>query len=309
MGGDFNYPLDPIVDKIGGILIPRQSVINAIEELKSEFDLHDICRIKNPTLRSYTWSQPEPPIFSRLDYWLISNFLSDNVTNVDIIPSFKTDHSAIIIEFKNNDDIAKGPGIWKLNCSLLTDNTYVNEINHFIPTWIQEGVQDFSVSRSVWDWVKYNIKKFSRRYSMEKCKHRRLDEQRLHREFQQVNLSFQNDPSQENLTKLNVLKEQMEKCYEKKVEGIIVRSRARWHEYGEKNSKYFYNLEKGNHIKKHIRKLRLSGVITTHKIIMRTFTIADGKFQSNMLRVFAIMIYQFLHYHLIIESLEKDLLP
>ena len=42
MGGDFNCPLDPIVDKRGGILIPRQSVINAIEELKSELDLHDI---------------------------------------------------------------------------------------------------------------------------------------------------------------------------------------------------------------------------------------------------------------------------
>ena len=42
-----------------------------------------------------------------------------------------------------------------------------------------------------------------------------------------------------------------------------MRSRARWHEHGEKNSKYFFNLEKRNHIKKHIRKLRMSGVITT----------------------------------------------
>ena len=49
----------------------------------------------------------------------------------------------------------------------------------------------------------------------------------------------------------------------KKTEGIIVRSRARWHEHGEKNSKYLFNLEKRNHVKKHIRKLRLSGVITT----------------------------------------------
>ena len=49
----------------------------------------------------------------------------------------------------------------------------------------------------------------------------------------------------------------------KKVEGIIVRSRAHWYEYGEKNSKYFFNLEKRNHIKKHIRKLRMCGVITT----------------------------------------------
>ena len=45
------------------------------------------------------------------------------------------------------------------------------------------GVQDLSDSRSVWDWVKYNIKKLSRRYSMVKCKHRRLDEQRLQREY------------------------------------------------------------------------------------------------------------------------------
>jgi len=49
----------------------------------------------------------------------------------------------------------------------------------------------------------------------------------------------------------------------KKTEGMIVRSRARWHEHGEKKSKNFFNLEKRNHVKKHIRKLRLSGVITT----------------------------------------------
>lgn len=51
--------------------------------------------------------------------------------------------------------------------------------------------------------------------------------------------------------------------YEEKVEGIIVRSRARWHEDGEKNSKYFLNFEKRNHIRKHVRKLQLIGVITS----------------------------------------------
>ena len=60
-----------------------------------------------------------------------------------------------------------------------------------------------------------------------------------------------------------MLRERIEKLYEEKVEGIIVRSRARWHEHGEKNSKYIFNLEKRNHIKRHIRKLRMSGVITT----------------------------------------------
>ena len=279
IGGDFNCPLNPIVDKRGGNLIPRQSVINSIGYLQSELDLHDIWRIKNPTLRSFTWSQSEPLIFSRLDYWLISNFLSDCVTEVDIIPAIKTDHSAIVIELQSTDDMARGPGIWKLNCSLLSDDGYVEEMNQLIPIWAQEGVADLSDSRSIWDWVKYNISKFSRKYSKEKSKQRRLDEEQLHREFHEASLSFQNDPSQENLAKLNVLKERTEKFYEKKVEGIIVRSRARWHEYGERNSKYFYNLEKRNHIRKHIRKLRLSGVITTDPYEILN---AEKKYYENL---------------------------
>ena len=165
--------------------------------------------------------------------------------------------------------MARGPGIWKLNCSLLSDDGFVEEMNHLIPIWVQEGATDLGDFRSIWDWVKYNISKFSRKYSKEKSKQRRLDEEQLHREFQEARLSFQNKSSQGHLAKLNVLKERTEKLYEKTVEGIIVRSRARWHEYGEKNSKFFYNLQKRNHIRKHIRKLLLSGVIITvpHEVL------------------------------------------
>ena len=71
----------------------------------------------------------------------------------------------------------------------------------------------------------------------------------------------------------------MEQLYDKKVEGIIIRSRARWYEHGGKNSKYFFNLEKRNHIRKHIRKPRLSGVITVDP-----FEILEGeeKFYDNL---------------------------
>ena len=179
-----------------------------------------------------------PKFFSRLDYWLISNSLADNVCSVNIIPSIKTDHSAILVEFQGVDAKAKGPGIWKLNCSLLSDETYVEKINSLIPKWVQEGENDLEDLRSVWDWVKYNIKKYSRKYSVDKCKEKKLEEQKLNEEFQEAYLIFENNPSQENQTTLNVLRERIEKLYEENVEGIIVRSRAHWHEHGEKNSKY-----------------------------------------------------------------------
>ena len=85
-------------------------------------------------LRSYTCSQSNPLIFSRLDYWLISNSLSDNVCHVDMISAIKTDHSAIVIELQDVEDKVKGPGFWKLNCSLLNDKEYVNELNLLLPT-------------------------------------------------------------------------------------------------------------------------------------------------------------------------------
>ena len=67
-----------------------------------------------------------------------------------------------------------------------------------------------------------------------------------------------------NLTKLNEIKEKLELLYEEKTNGIIVRARARWHEHGERGTtEYFLNLEKRNHVKKHIRNFSISGVITT----------------------------------------------
>ena len=47
IGGDFNCPLDPIKDKKGGILIPRQHLINSIENIQSEFSLHDILLVSH----------------------------------------------------------------------------------------------------------------------------------------------------------------------------------------------------------------------------------------------------------------------
>ena len=130
-----------LLDKKGGILIPMKSVVGTIESLQDELDFVDIWRIKNPPKKSFTWSQNSPMIFCRLDNWLISNSLYDSVTETGIIPAIKTDHSAISIEFCNSDNDIKGPGYWKMNCSLLEDDYYINDITVKIPVWLAEGLQ------------------------------------------------------------------------------------------------------------------------------------------------------------------------
>ena len=57
VGGDFNCPFNPTLDKKGGLLVPRKSVVASIECFQAELDLADIWRIKNPTLKSFIWNQ------------------------------------------------------------------------------------------------------------------------------------------------------------------------------------------------------------------------------------------------------------
>lgn len=57
------------------------------------------------------------------------------------------------------------------------------------------------------------------------------------------------DPNNTNVNAFHSAKENLELFYEEKVQGIVIRARARWHEHGERSSKYFLNLEKRNHVK------------------------------------------------------------
>ena len=66
MGGDFNCPLNPSIDKKGGLLNPRKAVISTIGNLQEELDLVDMWRVKNPEKKSFTSSQNSLIIFCRL---------------------------------------------------------------------------------------------------------------------------------------------------------------------------------------------------------------------------------------------------
>ena len=68
---------------------------------------------------------------ARLDYFLISDKLTDIVDNCMIRPSYRSDHSIVELDITmNNFEIGKE--IWKLNVGLLKNINYINLINNVI---------------------------------------------------------------------------------------------------------------------------------------------------------------------------------
>ena len=95
------------------------------------------------------------------------------VRSTEIIPAIRTDHDAILLEIVKLEigkleNGQKGPGYWKLNCSLLADDAYVNSVTELLPVWAAEGRKELTDQRSVWDWIKYNIRAHAINFSKRK---------------------------------------------------------------------------------------------------------------------------------------------
>ena len=145
--------------------------------------------------------------------------------------------------------------------SILTNKIFVQKMKEKLEEWKKEG-EGFSDKRVAWDWMKYDVCLFSISYSKELAKTKREREEQLQSKLQIAQAKFEQNSCEEVEKILDECKAELENFYEEKANGLIVRAKTRWHEYGEKSTKYFLSLEKRNYTRKHIRKLCLSGVIT-----------------------------------------------
>ena len=68
----------------------------------------------------------------------------------------------------------------------------------------------------------------------------RREELVLREKIDELKTLHESNPSNKTLNNLENAIADLGSYEEKKVEGIIVRSRARWHEHGEKSTKYFF---------------------------------------------------------------------
>ena len=250
IGGDFNVTLSNI-DKKGGSNKIKQKVVEKINTLCTLYDLQDIWRIKNPDKMCYTWRRKSPLIQCRLDYFLTSVHLQENVISSNIIPGVKSDHSAINLDIKTNlEGLKRGPGYWKFNTSLLNDPNYTNMLKQNIVKWKQE-YKNIDDGKLKWELFKYNIRKTSITFSKTKMAELRTKEKDTSEKIQ----CLEQNLTEENFEIYQNLKKEQEKYKMDKAQGNIIRSKLRWFEYGEKSTNYFFNLEKRNQIKKSMQKV------------------------------------------------------
>ena len=157
IGGDLNCVMHEIDKRGGRPITHKKSVIQEINTLLSSQDLIDTWSYIHPNMQGFTWNNPSMKIQCRLDYFFISKVMGSAIKDVEILPNIFSDHSAITLSMSSVVTGTKsGPGFWKFNNSLLTDQNYLQMITTQIPEFVSK-YQELTDKRLLWDLIKMEI--------------------------------------------------------------------------------------------------------------------------------------------------------
>ena len=125
----------------------------------------------------------------------------------------------------------------KLNNSLTDDPVFVNSLKEEIKN--VTSCFDKEQDASLWEYLKNKIFRFSEDYANKKAEQRK--EKQLYLENKVINLEKElansSNMSDVLLTEYEITQAELENLYDHIADGAILRTKAGWHEEGDKNTK------------------------------------------------------------------------
>ena len=241
--GDFNAVLNNSLDIISGEnhSLPLVQLFN---DFVNSCCLNDAWRVTNPNTKEYTWSRKSNNKFTarRLDYVFLDDGAMDIETETRICSVPSSDHRGIFVSL-NYIDVQRGPGYWKFNNSLLKDKVFVDKMNDTIEQFITSNSTE--KADYLWELLKLKIKEESVKYSKHAAIKRKNNSVDLSNKIALCELALAQTPNDLTLqNKCANLKLQLDLHEQIALKSAQVRSRVKWIEEGERNTKYFLNLEK-----------------------------------------------------------------
>ena len=268
-GGDWNLVLDPTKDYDNYKHVNNPKSKEKVNEITTILNLVDIWREINPDIKRFTWRRKNPFQQARLDFFLISESLLSFVKHVDILAGYRSDHSLINITLEMNKE-NKNKNYWKFNSSLLKDKVCIEKIGdtikrikkqYAVPVYNIDEIENIplqelglTISDQLFlDVLLMEIRSTVFSYSITKSKTNKANEKRLEESIEK--LESNQNKTDVIIQELEEAKNELQNIRKEKIEGIILRSKARWASQGEKVTKYFCNLEKRHYLSKQMFKL------------------------------------------------------
>ena len=241
--GDFNTVFDRSVDRRGSDSSDTWRESSAA--LKALFESSccvDAWRYLHPDTAGFSWTRPDGTVSSRIDLIGCPYVWVASMSSCDFVPCPLSDHCALLVSVFVPGVVPPGPGLWKLNASVLGEDGYVQLITSFWNGW-RFKMTSFSSLAKWWEVGKREIRQLTKDYCVRRARETRESRDLLVRLSDHLKARFDEglvsayEPYRSTLNRLAEFDLAAAK-------GAQVRSRIRWVEEGETSSSYFCRLEK-----------------------------------------------------------------
>ena len=156
----------------GGNPALKKKSVSKLIQLLEKYDLIDIWRIRNPFSKRYTFRKNHFSgyIQRHLDYIFVFNTPQELLQQTSILSSFCSNHSRILVLYNKLTKISLGENFWKFNSSLVQDKTCLLKLKEQIKHVKTSFHSNFEKNEHFkWEFLKYEIGKFTIGYSKNKA--------------------------------------------------------------------------------------------------------------------------------------------
>ena len=212
-------------------------------------------RLKNQDQKRFTWHRSEGNrSWSRIDYFLISEALVGWSDNCEIKPSILTDHSLITLNICPVET-KRGPGLWKINNTILKDEEFCTNIREKIAL-IDRNFQHLDIVNR-WELLKFELINEARYYSNEKGKQEKIRRFNLYKLLGEMQEEWMINPDDKDIVEnMPRVKSEIDYYLNEDAKRSAFRCKSRFYEEGNKMTKYFLNLERRNYVSKTMYQVR-----------------------------------------------------
>ena len=241
--GDFNTVFDRGLDRSG--LDPLDTSRDSSEALSRLFAgccVMDAWRQLHPGVRAFTWLRSNGAFSSRIDLVGLPVAWSSSLVSCDIVPCPFSDQCAVLLSTGVPDLLERGPGLWKLNVSVLSEEDFVRRVTSFWDHW-RTRKDLFPSLADWWERGKSRLKGLAISFCKERAAGKRAQRDSLVRLVDHLKGQVDSGvvsclgPYRSALSALERLD-----CAD--AEGARVRARVRWIEEGESSTAFFFRRER-----------------------------------------------------------------
>jgi uncharacterized protein YlaN (UPF0358 family) len=168
--GDFNTVFNQDLDNVSGAK-HAQRVVKSFQDCIATVECEDIWRVFNKDSKTFTWRKNKPLVARRLDYIFVSQTLLPYCTQASIVHFPMTDHKGVdvTVALDIDADIERGPGYFKLNNRVLTEQEFINQIDDVIDS-TKAQFQAVLDPQMLWDLCKVKIAQKAKDYCVQRKK-------------------------------------------------------------------------------------------------------------------------------------------